>query len=109
MRERHHDPSRVPNYLQIQESPLRRDPFTSRERVRICTRFVPEGRAPSVASIEEKSAKRPKADARTRTGDPFITSVDPGRGESTRVARSRMAPRNLRARGGGQRPRTART
>jgi hypothetical protein len=28
----------------------------------------------SVVSAEESPAKEPKADARTRTGDPFITS-----------------------------------
>jgi hypothetical protein len=31
----------------------------------------------TVASAEENPAKEPKADARTRTGDPFITSDEP--------------------------------
>ena len=35
-----------------------------------CTRKPPIG----VASTEEAPAKEPKADARTRTADPFITS-----------------------------------
>jgi hypothetical protein len=51
----------------------RRDPFTNRERsedVPVCTRGLPPAR-PSQTKVPANEAK---ADARTRTGDPFITS-----------------------------------
>ena len=52
----------------------RLDPFTRRDGVQRCTRFVPALAIPAVVQLGESPANRAKADARTRTGDPFITS-----------------------------------
>ena len=54
------------------ESSRRWDPFTNCEQVRRCTRFVPESRAPALP-LQKKLLQMRRADARTRTGDPFIT------------------------------------
>ena len=51
----------------------RLDPFTRRDGVRRCNRFVPARRFPPLSSVE-KPCKSAKADARIRTADPFITS-----------------------------------
>ena len=56
------------------DSPKLSDLFTNRERVRKCTRFVPRGRLWTLPDATNPPANEPKADARTRTGDPFITS-----------------------------------
>ena len=50
------------------------DTFTGRERVRKCTRFVPCTCLETLPDRTNIPANRTKADARTRTGDPFITS-----------------------------------
>ena len=51
----------------------RLDPFTGRDGVQRCTRFVPAQRFPPLSSVENP-CKSGKADARIRTADPFITS-----------------------------------
>jgi hypothetical protein len=51
----------------------RLDPFTRRDGVQRCTRFVPAHRFPPLSSVENR-CKSDKADARIRTADPFITS-----------------------------------
>ena len=65
----------MPKYLQMGTTRrCGRDTFTSCEPVRGCTRFVPGTRPLTLPGQKKSLQKGPKADARTRTGDPFITS-----------------------------------
>ena len=73
----HDDPPRGPKLPGNQtESPTRPDPFTNDERVKRCTRFVPEGRTATLPAKKKDLQKTLKPTPGLEPGTPSLRGKD---------------------------------